>query len=72
MTAQPNVVFKVVKSNPTDADVAAIGEALRTLAFAASTDTMPESSSALDNWGSVKRQFTPIVAYSPTAYSNNS
>ena len=53
MTAQPNVVFKVVKGNPTDADVAAIGEALRTLAFAASTDTMPESSSALDNWGSV-------------------
>mgnify|MGYP001761238643 FL=1 len=48
MTAQPNVVFKVVKGNPTDADVAAIGEALRTLAFAASTDTMPESSSALD------------------------
>lgn len=70
MTVKPDVVFDVVKGNPTEAEVAAIGEALRTMALAASTGTMPQVANALNNWGDVNRQFAPVLAYAPTAYVN--
>ena len=70
MAVKPDVVFDVVKGNPTEAEVAAIGEALRTMALAASTDTMPQVTNALNNWGDVNRQFAPVLAYAPTAYVN--
>ena len=40
------------------------------MALAASTDTMPQVTNALNNWGDVNRQFAPVLAYAPTAYVN--
>lgn len=70
MTVKPTVPFDVVKGNPTDSEVAAIEEVLSTMALAASTDTMPHVTTALNNWGDISRQFEPVVAYSPTNYVN--
>lgn len=77
MTADPtaesmdNLSFvTVLKGNPTPEDTAAIREAFHTLVDEVSTHSMPYQVNAVDNWGEAKRQFDPIHAYSPSAYSN--
>lgn len=70
MTSHNDRFFRVVKGNPTDADITAIEKALGQLAHEASTDTMPFVTNARNNWGDTGRQYDPIHAYSPTAYTN--